>query len=115
MTHAELQALSDSELIEKVATKVMGAQLTLGVLVIDKGQKIDGYPVLEDYRYWNPLTDWNHTRAIEQAIIDRQDGTLLSYLSNLPGDCFDNPFRCKKSLLEANQRQRCIAALLAVG
>lgn len=66
MTLSELQALSDDELIERLAVEVMGWK---------KGtwKTRDRWPdfIATDSklkRHWNPLTDWNHTMEVRAKV-----------------------------------------------
>jgi hypothetical protein len=111
MTLDELQRLSDEQLNIEVA-KAMGYR----VLPQPKGWST--HLIVEDATgyvraLWNPLTDWNHTREIETRImLDERlthrywDAVMAQYSDTCPIP--------RLVFIFANQRTRCLAALLAL-
>lgn len=70
-TLESLQALSDSELIEKVAVELMGAKI--GTMNDDYSfkKKFLSFPGRKGTFFkWNPLLDWNHTMEVVEKLAE---------------------------------------------
>jgi len=114
-TLKELQALSDEELISKIATEVMGWKRGPhpdGITARAQWWYVDGIAIRPAYSIkregqWNPLTDWNHWRQVEEKVM--ADRELLFK--------FFNSTAFNQSLghyLKADLRTRCLALLAAL-
>jgi hypothetical protein len=92
--------LSDSQIVERLATEVMGLRWKPYGIVRSIGGWIDVNGT--DYGYWNPLTDWNNT----MEVVEKSHGD--------PEKLADIAFRITK---ENNDPQRaiCLAALATLG
>lgn len=112
----QLQALSDEELIERVAVEVMGWE---------KKWNYDNpipvgfwWPRAVQMRFWNPLTDWNHAAEVVRTMRSRW---WMSYLirSQANGKTLVE-FTDKVGMLAGRHidkdecRAVCLASLLAV-
>jgi hypothetical protein len=104
----ELQALPDAELIERVATDVMGwRRIETG------GKHWWELPNGKFYEmpYFDPLTDWNHTMEVVKRMPRPFHLLQLSHTASWQAQCGDPPLY----EVDANpQHAICIAALLAV-
>lgn len=125
MTLSELQALSDSELIERVATEVMGWYRSIELRGSDWFWAREVKTFIGDIieleeegcadATWNPLTDWNHTvQVVKNVNVQpwhlkwRANGKWMSSVGDRSvrtDDCF--------WIDDCPQRAICMAALLA--
>jgi len=91
--------MTDPELVEAVATEVMGW---------GKGKFMkDGVEQRWSWELgWNPLTDWNNWREVEEKIQGDEALAKVFYHPKRWGDVF--------GYIKSDLRTRCIAALQAV-
>ncbi len=119
MTLEELQRLSDKELIELCATKVMGWEpdrksSTGRVLYWQGGEKT--------FIHFQPLTDWNHTMEVVGKVLKNhgwhgRNGFLLTTKQEEDGGNWYCEFPQPKWEYAEDidpRRAICLAALLAV-
>ena len=111
MTLEELQRLSDSELIEKVATDVMTWRKDL-FLELPYGLWTDQNGLSKAHTSdWNPLTDWNHT----MEVVDKFPAFAFEALYKGSYHVRFSPDERWRDIHDASaQRAICLAALLAV-
>ncbi len=85
--------MTDEEIIEALATKVMGWKRT-GNIWQQKDEMIDSHAIaFADNTYeqegeaaWNPLVDWNHWRQIEEQLMEDGKSPLMKeYLRYFDG------------------------------
>ena len=116
MTLEELQALTDEQLIEKVATKVMGwmsFETYTGKRQCWAKPNTDA-TVFKDE--WNPLADWNHTMEVVMHLHESTAFHLFSFKRSWWQAQFgdDHDGDAPVYILDQNpQRAICLAALLA--
>lgn len=74
----DLQSMSDQQIIERLATKVMNWVWKPYGIVPSIGGWIDEDG--GDMGYWNPVKDWNDWRMVEEKVMENdvnQNGTVL--------------------------------------
>lgn len=130
-TLQDLQALTDEQLIEAVATKVMGWEsgpyADSGHLWWFDKNRAPNESFPERCRtIWNPLTDWDHT----MEVVDRLTSEAFNFRSNIQKSSsyfsaeFYKPFGRGRPVVNeywrkhdnypCQQRVICLAAILAV-
>lgn len=123
--------MTKAELVEAVAVEVMGWEKRLSSYVECRYCKVrdqksyqwwsqDMEPILYPVwcGKWNPLTDWNHWREVEEKIME-DDKRLRIFLDVLePKDGEEDEWggwhAALMAYLKADLRTRCVAAILAV-
>lgn len=112
LTLEQLQAMSDKQLREELATKVMGWKRCTDRTY--EWLNPDGTWNRDDDEFW-PLTDWNHTIEVVDRV--RNSGKPVYIIFNAEGQ---GPGMCDCGLLTDQvadvdmQRAICISSLLAV-
>jgi len=107
MLHEEL---TDQQLISEVATHVMGWKMEEGSWFDMK--RPENHWWVSDCRDWNPLTDWNHWREVEEKLMERTSvfwrfvDEILK-IGNRGPNYYPPEFN-------SDLRTRCLAALAAV-
>ena len=73
---------TDQEIVEALATQVMGWEIDKYLFEQTNGNSLwkmkDGHAIGHEYK-WNPLTDWNHTWEIIEAMKQRKCCILLEW------------------------------------
>ncbi len=108
-TLEELQALSDEQLIEKLAVEVMGWEDASYFEGRNKRKEWKPYgvnPYTPISGTWNPLTDWNHWREVEEKLMSN-DMRFVKF-------CWHHFRWAMRKYIETDLRTRCVIALLAV-
>lgn len=76
---ATWDAMTDQQKIEWLAVKVMGWRR----IQTDRGfDWCDERHIKADGKYWNPLTDWNHWRQVEEKVME-DDRLMKRYGTSL--------------------------------
>lgn len=109
-----LSPLEDSEIIERLAVKVMGWKRVDALDPRDEWcwvfREVNTCrDIFKAYKDWNPLKDWNHWREVEERLMEDGKGLLIKeYLRHFDGkgDYMGSDLRTKCSYL--------LASLLAI-
>lgn len=116
-TPESLQTLSDEQLIENVAIGVMGWEKRFPGEAY-RGARFrkdewiwwdDDGVIRASVEHWNPLTDWNHWRQVEEKVM-KDDGFAYKFKKYFWDDAFD-PFA---DYMKADLRTRCLALIAAL-
>jgi hypothetical protein len=119
MTPQNPSGLSDEEIIERIATEVMGREKKERPwneqkdIASFKGpwwlppKRTDG--TYYSVKIWNPLTDWNHWRQVEEKVME-DEYLFGEYLDNICNEEDDNEI----AVMKADLPTRCKALLAAL-
>lgn len=107
--------MTKAELVEAVAVEVMRWTALKGKMFQDEKKRFHctNKKCHDCSCNWNPLTDWNHWREVEEKIMENEP--LWHCYVHCLLDATQNMWKnTEKRMMKADLRTRCVAAILAV-
>ena len=99
--------LTDEQIIEALATKVMGWRIEDLKFACSKD---GGGRIFSKTYYWNPLTNWNHWRQVEEKVMEDEQ-LWRRFVSSF---CYEQAEPSVEEYMVTDRPTRCRALLAAL-